>query len=44
MSAVDLLLETLHAFNANRARSLLTRLDRDELLEEIVSQYIENLE
>ena len=26
------------------ARSLLTRLDRDELLEEIVSQYIENLE
>ncbi len=28
----------------NGARSLLTRLDRDELLEEIVSQYIENLE
>ena len=28
----------------NGARSLLTRLDMDELLEEIVSQYIENLE
>ena len=28
----------------NGARSLLTRLDRDELLEEIVSQYIETLE
>lgn len=28
----------------NGARSLLIRLDRDELLEEIVSQYIENLE
>ncbi len=28
----------------NGARNLLTRLDRDELLEEIVSQYIENLE
>ena len=30
--------------SVNGARSLLTRLDRDELLEEIVSQYIENLE
>ena len=30
--------------SVNGARSLLTRLDRAELLEEIVSQYIENLE
>ena len=28
----------------NNARSLIKRLERDELLEEIVSQYIENLE